>query len=108
MTIGDVLKKLRLDRGLTQGQLAVKSGVARSTISMIEMGQRASPNCDTLMDLALALETTPNDVLVLAGLMPRDDIEERDRRLEELERLLRHMDEDSQRLVVDLARKLTQ
>ena len=61
MTIGDVLKKLGLDRGLTQGQLAVTPGVARPTISMIEMGHRASPNCDTLMALALALETTAEE-----------------------------------------------
>ena len=61
MTIGDVLGKLRLDRGLTQGQLAVKSAVALSTVSMVEMGQRASPNCDTLTDLALALEITAEE-----------------------------------------------
>lgn len=37
---GEILKKLRLERGLTQEQLAKKIGISPSTIRMIELGKR--------------------------------------------------------------------
>ena len=40
MTFGDRLRKMRLERGLTQEQLAQQIGVAKSTLTGYEKGNR--------------------------------------------------------------------
>ncbi|MBF0187395.1 MAG: helix-turn-helix transcriptional regulator [Magnetococcales bacterium] len=42
-TIGERLKHIRNERGLTQDQLAQKAGIARQTIMAIERGQTQEP-----------------------------------------------------------------
>lgn len=37
-TVGDVVRKLRINRNLTSRQLAEKAGIAQSTLSAIESG----------------------------------------------------------------------
>lgn len=54
MHIGEYLKKIRHDKEMTQGQLAVKTGLSKSAISLIERGERM-PELDTLSQLAKAL-----------------------------------------------------
>ena len=49
--LGDRLKKLRMDRNLTQSQLAGILGVEQNTVSAYEMGQR-QPSYDVLLTLA--------------------------------------------------------
>lgn len=49
------LKRLRLDRGLSQYRLARQSGVAQSVISQIEAGH-ANPTIKTIDRLAQALD----------------------------------------------------
>lgn len=49
------LRRLRDDRGLTQEQLAAKSGVSRVTIARIESGLVPSPGLDVMTSLASAL-----------------------------------------------------
>lgn len=53
-TIGDRLKRLRGDRGLTQEELAEASGVSRDLISMLERGKRTSARLSTISALAHA------------------------------------------------------
>lgn len=53
MNIGQYIKELRKNNYLTQGQLSVKTGLSKSTISMIEQGKRV-PEIDTLTALAKA------------------------------------------------------
>ena len=52
---GQRIKQLRLERGLTLQQLAVKSGLATSTISKIEQSQ-LSPTYENILRLANGLE----------------------------------------------------
>lgn len=47
MAFKDVLKELRINRGLTQNDLSKGTGLAKSTISMYENGNR-EPNFETL------------------------------------------------------------
>lgn len=47
MAFKDVLKELRISRGLTQDDLSKGTGLAKSTISMYENGNR-EPNFETL------------------------------------------------------------
>lgn len=55
---GDRVRRLRLERELTQQQLAEKSGVPQVTISAIEVKRRARPLLETVEALANALGVT--------------------------------------------------
>lgn len=46
-----ILKQLRLQKGLTQPQLAERLGISRSAISMYERGER-EPDTTTMEDIA--------------------------------------------------------
>lgn len=62
-TIGEVVQKLRQDKGLTQEELAVKSGVSYTSLVKIERGQVENPTIKTLKKLADALEVSVDDIL---------------------------------------------
>jgi transcriptional regulator with XRE-family HTH domain len=55
-TIGDRLKRLRGDRGLTQEELAEASRVSRDLISMLERNRRTSARLSTISALAHGLD----------------------------------------------------
>jgi len=59
---GDKIKKLRNNCGLSQEELAHKSGLHRTQISLIENGQRC-PRLDTIYKLASALQVRPEKLL---------------------------------------------
>lgn len=50
-----LLKEVREEKGLSQVELANRSGVKQQTISIIESGERANPRIDTLYALAVTL-----------------------------------------------------
>lgn len=64
-----VIRKLRLDLGLSQEELARKADLHRTFISMIERGQR-NPTLDVLERLAQALGKRPSELLVLCESPP--------------------------------------
>lgn len=49
------LKQIREQKGLSQNELAEKSGVSRVTISMLETGAQENAKTRTLLKLATAL-----------------------------------------------------
>jgi transcriptional regulator with XRE-family HTH domain len=55
LKIGEKIKRLRLERGLTQAELAKKSGLHHIGLAKIEVGQRKTPNLVTCRKLAKAL-----------------------------------------------------
>lgn len=57
MTNGERIKQARLQRGMTQKELAEKLGVSESYVSQYERSVR-NPKRDTLQKIAEALETT--------------------------------------------------
>lgn len=65
--IGPLLKRLREQRGLTQGQLATYSGVTRSWIARVEAGHREKPEHDLLLKIAPVLRVPPETLLAAAG-----------------------------------------
>jgi transcriptional regulator with XRE-family HTH domain len=67
MQIGDILKRKRLDFGLTQRELEGRSGVTQSMISKIEGGSADNVSIDVLRKLAKALNTP------LIDLLPEED-----------------------------------
>lgn len=67
MSLANRLKELRRAVGWTQQDLSGASGLTRSYISRLEMGDIALPSSEKLRALALALGTTPDDLLQAAG-----------------------------------------
>lgn len=69
---GTVLRQIRKDQSLTQDELALRSGLDRTYISLLELGQR-SPSLETLLALARGLKIPLADIanLVEARLSAR-------------------------------------
>lgn len=61
MSIGDNIRKLRLERGLTQKQLADSCGVADATIRAYELG-KANPTTKTTAKIAKALDVSTTEL----------------------------------------------
>jgi transcriptional regulator with XRE-family HTH domain len=59
--VGEKVRELREEQGWLQDELAQRSGLARNTISRIEMG-RLSPTVDSVTALAGALGVEPGDL----------------------------------------------
>jgi transcriptional regulator with XRE-family HTH domain len=67
MSLANRLKELRRALSWTQQDLSSSSGLTRSYISRLEMGDIALPSSEKLRALALALGTSPDDLLQAAG-----------------------------------------
>jgi transcriptional regulator with XRE-family HTH domain len=61
--IGNVLKRLRNQRGWTQRELARRARLAIVTIGQIEADMRKTPTLDTRKKLAKALRVPVTDLL---------------------------------------------
>jgi len=57
------LQKYRIEAGLTQEELAKKSGVSRVTIANIERGSQSFIKSSTIIKLADALKVDPKVLL---------------------------------------------
>lgn len=79
----DTIKTLRKARGWTQGQLAIKSGLPRTTIVSLENRGASRPSGETLNGLASAFRISVNELLgkpdptKQSGVESPDDILER-------------------------------
>ena len=60
------LRELRVDAGLTQSQLAEKTGLDQGHVSRLEAG-RTAIGLDVLDRLCKALKCEPGDILVRKG-----------------------------------------
>ncbi len=60
--IGETIRRLRKERGLSQDVLSGLAGIARSHLSMIENGSKQA-NFETIWKLALALEMKPSELV---------------------------------------------
>jgi transcriptional regulator with XRE-family HTH domain len=61
---GQVLRTLRLERGLSQEALALEAGIQRNYVSLIERGKN-QPTITIIFKLASALEMKPSQVVAL-------------------------------------------
>lgn len=55
MNVGELIKKVRKEKGMTQKQLADKAEISFSMISKLESGERKNPTNEILTKLASAL-----------------------------------------------------
>lgn len=68
-TIGDQIRTIRVALGMTQTQLAERSGLTQSMIAGIETGERDNPNFVTVNKLAEAMNCS-----FISQLSPKKDI----------------------------------
>lgn len=61
--LATALRSVRVVKGLTQTELAVRSGVDRSYISALENGRRKAPSWDIIVALARALDMSVAEFL---------------------------------------------
>lgn len=73
-TIAERLKQAREDKGLTQPELAERSGVSAGTIGNVESGLRKNPR--ELLAIAAALEVNPEWLKTGKGPKSRDSVEQ--------------------------------
>ncbi len=59
---GTVIRRLRLEKGMSQELLSGLAGIARTHLSMIETEQK-QPNFETVWKLALALDLRPSELV---------------------------------------------
>lgn len=59
--IGETIKQLRNEKGLTQDVLSGLAGIARSHLAMIENGSKKA-NLETLCKIASALNMKPSEL----------------------------------------------
>lgn len=62
MTVRRRMNQLRIDKGLSQDNLAKAAGIDRKTVNRIENGH-FSPSLDTFFRLCIALDVRPADLM---------------------------------------------
>lgn len=72
---GNRLRKLREQRQMTLRYLADRAGLSYSFIASLEKG-RYNPSRETIFALAAALETDKNELLILAGYLPNETVDQ--------------------------------
>ncbi|MDQ4044460.1 MAG: helix-turn-helix domain-containing protein [Chloroflexota bacterium] len=102
--LGQWLRSIRSDQGMSQRGLADRAGISRSYLCDIERGRGAQPSIETIDRLAVALGYSRNDLLRASGTIeggPGDRLTEDERRLLAV---FRDLDDDGKSLVMRFAR----
>jgi transcriptional regulator with XRE-family HTH domain len=71
-TFGATLRDRRRAAGLTQRELADRSGLDFSYISKLENGRLPPPAADTVVTICRILRVPPEELLALTGKLPSD------------------------------------
>ncbi len=67
MSLGQYIRAVRLNRGLSQWELAALSGLGRSHISRLELDNYERPSAETFLSLAKGLKLNPSELYQAAG-----------------------------------------
>ncbi len=67
MNLGDKIRQLREQSGLTQGQLATRSSVSQGYLSQLENGEVKNPSAAVLLRVAQAVRVDSNELFEAAG-----------------------------------------
>ena len=88
-TFADWLNEALKKQGMTQAELARRSGLTRQAISSYLSGKRETPEPEALISLARALKVAPDTLYRAAGLLPPIDPSEAD--LEDFREILKNL-----------------
>jgi transcriptional regulator with XRE-family HTH domain len=89
MNFGRYLKEMRIRRGLSMRELAKRSNLSHSYLSLVESGKRGNPTPEQLLKLAPNLDVDYMELMKMAGYV-MEDIEFTN---EELEFLLQKLEQ---------------
>lgn len=67
LSLSEKIKVLRINKGLSQGELSRKSGVSVAEICRIEKGERQNPSINLLNKLLESLEVDKKTYLIVMG-----------------------------------------
>ena len=67
MRLGDRIRELREEFGLTQGQLAGNASVSQGYLSQLENGEVKNPSAAVLLRVAQAMHIDPDELFEAAG-----------------------------------------
>jgi transcriptional regulator with XRE-family HTH domain len=67
MKLGDKIRQLREENGLTQGQLAASSSVSQGYLSQLENGEVKNPSAAVLLRVAQAVHVDSDELFEAAG-----------------------------------------
>lgn len=79
--IGEIIKKARMEKGLSLRELARKSGVSQPYLSQLESGQNNNPTLEVFIKLADALGITLKEMLIEAELIESDEKTEKENKV---------------------------
>ncbi len=65
MRLGDVLRRLRVAKGLTQTELARRAKITSEYVCLLESHAKANPSFDVLRRISKALGLSVGELLVL-------------------------------------------
>lgn len=71
--VGEQIKKLREEKGMTMEMLAEKTGVSKSAVSKWETGDIKNVSRKSIENVANALGTTPSHIMGWDGDVSEDD-----------------------------------
>lgn len=74
MTKGDRIKKLRIEKGITQEEMAKKLNTTKQTISKYEKGIVTNIPSDRIESMAIILGTTPEYILGWEKVQKNNDV----------------------------------
>ena len=74
MNLGDTIRALREDRGLSSGQLAKLAGVSRGYLWQLETGGKQHPSFDVLQRIASALGVDVSEFSEDAGSLSEEGL----------------------------------
>ena len=101
LTIGELIRKNRKEKKLTQKQLGELSGIAEPTIRRYELG-KLNPKLETVTRIAKAMGVRTNDLLP-QGVLVESEYEppERLQRLFALEEAFKQLNEEGQKIAIE-------
>lgn len=62
LVVGQIIRKLRKEKNLSQDVLSGLAGIARTHLTMIESGSK-QPNFETIWKIAIALNMRPSELV---------------------------------------------
>ena len=73
-TLGEYLRAVREESGLSQRQLAGRVGIHNSYLARLENGETANPAAELLQRIAEVLEISSTDLLAFIGVKPPEGL----------------------------------
>jgi len=76
VSLSEFIRAVRKQRGLSQRQLSLLSGISNSEISRIEAGERKNPSPDVLKALSKPLGVAYEELMKVAGYLNTNNLKE--------------------------------